>query len=143
MSRSLIQDVSISELEQMRENGMTNQEIADAIGVSYQTIRKLIGRQPPGLRKPGVYHRPNFVQSEPKEEPPATLIVEDRALKLAGLYASYKIMVKNKLINVILDTSEGVSPAMEIPFDQIDTFIQELQAIQRHVKGMTIGNEMW
>lgn len=143
MSRSLIQDVSISELEQMRENGMTNQEIADAIGVSYQTIRKLIGRQPPGLRKPGGYHRPDFVQSEQKEEPPATLIVEDRALKLAGLYASYKIMVKNKLINVILDTSEGVSPAMEIPFDQIDTFIQELQAIQRHVKGMIVGNEMW
>ena len=48
---ALIKNVSISELLHMREQGMTNAQIAQKVGVSNRTIINYLGRQPKGLRK--------------------------------------------------------------------------------------------
>lgn len=45
--RKLLQDISVQELYRMREEGMSNQEIADAIGVTRNTIYRHIGKQDP------------------------------------------------------------------------------------------------
>lgn len=50
MNRSLLADVSLSELQQMRENGLSNYEIAQSLNVSTHTINKYLG--PGGPRKP-------------------------------------------------------------------------------------------
>ena len=50
MNRSLLADVSLSELQQMRENGLSNAEIAQSLNVSTHTINKYLG--PGGPRKP-------------------------------------------------------------------------------------------
>lgn len=46
MRRKLLDDISKSELLQMRADGMTNQEIADSLDVSYMTVLRTIGNQP-------------------------------------------------------------------------------------------------
>lgn len=44
--------VSISEFLAMREQGLTNYQIAERLGVTYRTIVSYIGKQPKGLRAP-------------------------------------------------------------------------------------------
>lgn len=44
--RKLLHDISMDELYRMREDGMTNGEIAEAIGVSRVTVYRYIGKQP-------------------------------------------------------------------------------------------------
>ena len=44
--RGLLKDVSRDELLSMRASGMTNRDIANALGVNYQTVLKHIGKQP-------------------------------------------------------------------------------------------------
>jgi transposase len=52
MSKKLASSVSISELLAMREQGLTNYQIAERLGVTYRTIVSYIGKQPKGLRAP-------------------------------------------------------------------------------------------
>ena len=52
MSKKLATSVSISELLAMREQGLTNYQIAERLGVTYRTIVSYIGKQPKGLRAP-------------------------------------------------------------------------------------------
>ena len=49
---SIEKEIGIDGLLAMRESGMSNAEIAAAIDVSVQSILRLIGKQPAGLRKP-------------------------------------------------------------------------------------------
>ena len=51
MKGKLIDDVSIAEMQKMREAGMTNQDIANALDVSYQSVYRYIGKQPGTMRK--------------------------------------------------------------------------------------------
>lgn len=52
MSKNLSASVSVSELLAMREQGLTNYQIAERLGVTYRTIVSCIGKQPKGLRAP-------------------------------------------------------------------------------------------
>lgn len=54
--RKLLQDISVQELYRMRDEGMSNQEIADAIGVTRNTIYRHIGKQDP--KKKGKDQKP-------------------------------------------------------------------------------------
>lgn len=56
--RSLDKSISISELKHLREEGLTNQQIADRCGCAYSTVRRLIGPQPDGLRKKYEHRKP-------------------------------------------------------------------------------------
>lgn len=49
--KSLIKDVSVNELLALREQGLTNAEIAKKMDVHYTSVHRLIGPQPDGLRK--------------------------------------------------------------------------------------------
>ena len=51
IGKSLMKDVSVSDLLVMRDSGMTNKEIASALDVSLATIYKYIGAQPPQMKK--------------------------------------------------------------------------------------------
>ena len=44
--RRLTDDVGVDELRRMRENGMTNADIAQALGTTAVTVRRYIGPQP-------------------------------------------------------------------------------------------------
>ena len=59
---------------------------------------------------------------------------------MAGLFAGYTINVKSK--EIIIFVEDGVD-ALIVPFDQINTFSKEINAICRHIEDLKIGNEMW
>lgn len=142
MGKCILRDISVNELMKMRESGMTNQDIANTLDVGVSTIYRYIGAQPPGMRKKREY-RNEFThhQEDQREEfEEAALIVEDRRICLAGLFAGYKVNIKAK--EVIVFVEDGVD-ALTIPFDQVETFAKELRAISKHVNSLHIGNEAW
>ena len=142
MAHKLTRDLSYSELMTMRESGMTNQEIADSLDTSYKSVLAVIGKQPKDLRKKPEFHvdqpRPTF-GSEPVVEPAACLVVANRQIELAGLFGSYTIPIQNKVVSVTIPDQGSV----HIPFEQLDEFICELQAIQRKLPSLTNTAEMW
>lgn len=48
--KSLTSEVSVSEMQQMRSEGMNNQQIADRLGCCVRTVIRYIGKQPAMLR---------------------------------------------------------------------------------------------
>ena len=74
--KKLTDSVSISELLTMREQGLTNYQIAERLGVTYRTIVSYIGKQPEGLRAP--------MGSRKRPKPPAAIEPEDVAESTVG-----------------------------------------------------------
>ena len=110
--RSLINDVSISEMREMRERGMTNAEIAQSLGCSYDTVRKYLGKAP--FHKAwGEASRP--VKAHEEKEPEVTygcLKVLHTIATLEGAVCKYvvntetgMVEIKEGLLTGVLDRS--------------------------------------
>lgn len=148
MPRKLLKDLSIDELLRMRNAGMTNTDIANALDISYASVYRLIGKQPSSLRAsnhtadlpPSIPATAPASNETPVPEPEAALIVEDRVLRLAGLFASYRVRVKDKEVDIYID-GEGV--AMTVKFDELTAFASEIAAIDRHTASLRVGCEAW
>lgn len=144
MARSLLRDMSKSELQGMRDNGMSNAEIAEALDVSYATVYAILGKQPAGLRSP----RRDSVRGgeivttkapEPEqEEAYACLVLQNKVIELEGLYAKYKLDIKGKQLHI--DAAEIVGA---VNLDKLGDLIAELTAIHRKLDTLKVGNEMW
>lgn len=137
----------------MRESGMTNQDIADSLDVSYKTVFKLIGKQPKELRGTG-RPRPkkaigvfDYGEKSKEIEYEPCLSVENKTISLIGLTASYEMLIKEKILIVSIqnDTNkeENKDIKFKIDFESIDTFCKEISAINRKVSDLSIGLEMW
>lgn len=137
----LLDQVTISELMHMREvEGMSNQEIADALGVHYSTIKGAIGPQPRGLRKP--YTKKEYSEQPVKRaevEPDACLVVQNRTVVLHGKQGAYTIDCKSKLLQI--DFGEGAGMVINLP--ELSDFVNELRAIERKLGELNVQNEMW
>ena len=73
--RYLTDDVSVSELLEMRKQGMRNSEIAASLDVSKQTIYNLIGADGMGRGRPkGMSNREKIVPQEPQEQHTAVMV---------------------------------------------------------------------
>ena len=148
MSRKLLKDLSIDELLGMRNAGMTNTDIANALDISYASVYRLIGKQPGSMRASS--HTADLPPAEPQPatpersdsapEPEAALIVEDRVYRLAGLFASYRVRVKDKEVDVYID---GENIAMTVKFDELGAFASEIAAIDRRTSELRVGCEAW
>lgn len=71
------------------EQGMSNREIAEALGVSYTTILKLIGKQPASVRKERQFVEPSKAVKPIDDDRPAALIVAERTYPLQGQAVRY------------------------------------------------------
>ena len=142
----MYKDMSKTELLAMREQGMSNQEIADAVGVHYGTILNLIGKQPKGMRKP--YTRRcnssgagggDAVHEETHE---ACLTIKRPAIEICGRKWKYRANVGQNMIEVF--TAPDVIP-MTVDIEDLPQIIKELQAIARNADKITGGNvlEVW
>ena len=130
--KKLTEDVDVTTMFTMRDRGMANWEIAEALGVSYKTVLKYIGKQPKELNRKrgcGFDPAPKAAPQNPdvmdykKVEPP-TLKVVSTISKLEGNLNTY-----------VIDTGKGsleISGVVEGLLDQdaLQKFIKELSEIK-------------
>lgn len=146
--RNLTKDVSISELMHMREEGMSNKEIAERLDVSYITILRLIGKQPAEMTAAALHapkpkaSKPAKVQASPKPASvahsiPATnkddeetvLLVDERVTRLVGMFGNYEISDKEKEVHAELKNGTLI-----LQFDELEQFVKELSAISKNLQ---------
>ena len=142
--KSLLKDISRDELLKMRESGMSNVDIANALEVSLQTIYRHIGAQ--GGRGGKCSRRiappPTFSGTEKpaKEAHEACLALKGNIFYLEGLFAKYKVDTSDQEIHY--DSADDMLHGV-ISFDELECFVKELSAIQRKVGSLKFENEMW
>lgn len=147
--RSVLKDVSISELMTMREQGMSNQEIANALGVTYQSILRLIGKQPKEVRRersftPEVNSHSSVPRNaeilKPEEEIlPASLVMAERSFVLQGEIGRYEIDTYAQAVRI----SVADQGAFSIPIQDVRVLHSELSAILRNQEKLKFSVEAW
>lgn len=155
-SHGFIKDMDKTELLKMREDGMTNKQIANALGCSPWSIINLIGKQPEWMteqsikegrekRKQTFANRridgtPMPAAQSPRggtavrEEEPKKCVLVVKSLPpmpipLHGEFMDYVISADRTSVDV--ETEQGRC-LLQIPMEKIDTFIAELNAIKRN-----------
>ena len=157
MNRSLLADVSLSELQQMRENGLSNYEIAQNLNVSTHTINKYLG--PGGPRKPRErkpkrpdykerarqfneeYNAKYFTTTPATVPDTATEDIPGKAYTL--VYSQTTILAgEDQRQYVITQTDKGVVAYLNEAFcgsnefsaDDIEQIINELQSVRKFMR---------
>lgn len=137
----------MSELMQMREDGMSNREIADSLGVSYTCIKNYLGPQPKGMRKyrsKGVVYGRVQNQPEPEPEVEPCLVIGNRVIIATGLAYEYEINCSTQTLTMYKPGDRNIRPmTWDLSFDDIDQVISELQAISRNISKCKNTSEMW
>lgn len=151
-SRGFMKDMDKTTLLKMRDDGMTNAEIAVSLGCSKQTIYNLIGSMPPEMRrrifqengannmKAAKERReggdtverkaPSMMPQREAEPVKAVLAVKKTDTHLTGTYKNYVVAADRSCIDV--ETDDGRT-LLNIPADMLGTFIEELTTIQKNM----------
>lgn len=152
MNRSLLADVSLSELQQMRENGLSNAEIAQNLNVSVHTINKYLG--PGGPRKPRERKtkRPDYKERAKQFEAeyaakyfsttPATVpdTATDDILETAHIAATHQTTVFEGVHgNQYAVTTTGTDVKLcfldhEFSIEETETMVRELKSIMKFMR---------
>lgn len=122
MYRKLTEDIDVSTLQDMRNRGMDNIQIAEHIGCSYKTVLKYLGKQPKEMRKVRERHTPSVVDY--KDVKPPVLRVVNSVSTLEGSLNKYIVDTSNRSIE-ISGLVEGI-----LDKDSLPKFIEELQEIK-------------
>lgn len=150
MRRKLTDSVSMDELKAMYDSGMNQAQIADSLGVSRETINRylsgygvrgrggLYARNIPGSAiNPKTKEATGAEQAE-KNAANACLVVTSKEITLEGTVGKYSVFGKNRCVMIDIDGN-----MIEIKFEFITDFIDELKAIARNVGELGSGCEMW
>ena len=151
-NRGFMKDMDKTTLLKMRDDGMTNAEIAVSLGCSKQTIYNIIGPMPAEMRKrifrengtrnlkatkerrEGGYtverKAPSMMPQREAEPVKAVLAVKKTDTYLTGAYKNYVVAADRSCIDV--ETEDGRT-LLNIPADMLGTFIEELQTIQKNM----------
>lgn len=155
MRKRLLDDISVNELLEFRNEGYTNSQIAEMLDVSNTTIYNMIGKMPDEMiakakreaavqggfarwekaaKNKGNEHAEGE-KKEMTENSAACLVVVNRKVNLQGTIGLYEVDCESKKVTM--------RPVEEIGFDNLNAYINELQAISRKIDQMSVGNEMW
>jgi predicted transcriptional regulator len=150
MRRKLTDSVSIDELKSMYDSGMNQAQIAESLGVSRMTINRYLNGYC-NRGRGGLYARniPDSVINPKTKETTkddlaeknaanACLVVTSKEITLEGTVGKYSVFGKNR--SVVIDINGDM---IEVKFEFITDFIDELKAIARNVGGLDSGCEMW
>lgn len=138
MIRGLMKDIDLDTMYSMRRDGMNNQAIAEALGVTAQTVYRYIGKQPPELR--GACRRASSASvPQCEEEIPACLAVANRTIMLRGAHLVYDLDLKNRSLRIWSETDAG----LELTVDELNDVIDEFRCIARKAETLKLENEMW
>lgn len=115
-------DVDIHTLYEMRDQGMSNQEIAASLGVSIGTIYKYIGKQ-------GKWMKGTAVHAE-TASPFSTLFTEAKCLtRLEGKYHFYMVDQVEKTVSVEPKPNTTTLDALALNY-----LIEELRGVRTVLK---------
>lgn len=157
MNKSLLADVSLSELQQMRENGLSNAEIAQSLNVSTHTINKYLG--PGGPRKPyerkpkrpdykerarqfNEEYNAKYFSTTPATVPDTTIedipdeaytVVYSETTVLAGENQRQYVITRTDK-GVIAYLNESLGGGGEFSADDIEQIIKELQSVRKFMR---------
>lgn len=139
-NRKLSKDVDMTTLYSMRDQGMSNQEIADTLGVSYMTILRYIGKNPNRAKRSTSVRKANPTNPDPvvstkKYDQPdivkeAALVSGDIIYSMQGSVGIYEINPKEKTIRICKD---------RIAYDELDTVITELSRIRDNLQNKDVS----
>lgn len=131
--KKLTNEISIQELQQMREEGLTNRQIAERLDLTYRTVIRYLGPQPKGLRANyGEYKtRVKDVEPEKKEGRQISLMEQYRKTVYAGEDFNYTVLSAGS----VKITPRGApevpiplrgDPYLELNADQVGPLVKEL-----------------
>lgn len=152
-NRKLLDDMDKTQLLHMRESGMNNKEIANAVGCCPITIGRILGPMTKEERarvnrenikkslevrsrraSEGGYtverKAPSMMPQREAEPVKAVLAVKKTDTHLTGTYKNYVVAADRSYIDV--ETEDGRT-LLNIPADMLGTFIKELTAIQKNM----------
>lgn len=126
--RGILKDFSKTELLRMREDGLSNREIADRIGCAYSTIYGILGKQPNGLRYSCQFAAPSSNEILPDDQiekfPSRVKVLKFTAVGAAG---SYIIDIEDNIVT--LESQELLS-------EQLPDFIADLVSVGKMIEKM-------
>lgn len=107
MKTRISKQVSVSEMMTLREQGLTNKQIADRLDIGYSTVCAYIGRAPAGLRKP--YERKNKPLPPVGDNPIPDMPHESFKERCERLYS--RAEEYNKAVNDEVEKLKETAPA--------------------------------
>lgn len=129
--KSLASEMDISELQTMRQNGMTNRQIAENLGISQNTVYRYIGKQPAMLRAvPGTYSaavnkREDNLTVLPSSAKPGKLRIIAQTSIVAGKYHQYTVNLPGCVTIAGSDNGNGLKLAKK----DMEEYITELMEV--------------
>lgn len=122
MNRKLTETISMQELQHMREEGMTNRQIAEALDIGYSTVCAYLGRQPKGLRaKAGTY--PSKKHAKPAAEGKKAVLRKLSCVEeYEGEENKYIVHRDSGIVNIVKTNCEEAS----MDKDRLERYITEL-----------------
>ena len=151
-------DEEKEQIRQMAAQGMTGADIADILKCSLATVYKHTkGAGNKGGMISKTIPLPKKEKAPKEDEHAACLIMQNKTYELHGIYGAYVIDVKKKEITIettddsgelLIDNCsfEGLENKINCNLDKIkriNDMNAELLAIQRKMKELTVGSEMW
>lgn len=123
MKPKITEEIGINEMRQLRADGLSNKEIAEQLGICYQTILRYLGKQPKGLR---TERRCNIPAAQPKETISINRLKET-ARAFAGAAADFTVFANR--VRVI----QGET-AIEFPTEAFREFAKDIIAVSQIVR---------
>jgi hypothetical protein len=124
MKESLLKTVSMQELQEMRNSGLSNMEIAQRLDVGYSTICRYLGRNESLPRAPwGSLKKKATTAEKPVQKQPVLKCVS-RILEYEGQAMRYVVLPDNGTVRI--STKPGSEEPQVLDKNGLETFITEL-----------------
>ena len=149
MGKKLTDSISVEELKQMYDNGMSGADIANSLGISRATVYRYLQGHTGGrggrcaraipdreIRKNS--REMDMQQMDVRNSANACLVVENKLINLEGTIGKYMMDAKSKTI-----VCQIAGATFDMQPDTIPALVEELKALGRNVGQMAVGCEMW
>lgn len=124
MAESLLKSVSIQELQEMRDNGLSNREIAEQLDVGYSTICRYLGRGKSWTRAPYGSLKTKAKDVEKSVVKPPVLKCVSKIMEFEGAHMRYTVL--SDAGNVRMAAKSGAGETYIFNKETLETFITEL-----------------